>query len=66
MEDINTHLLFTVPHTHKVHESWDVHFFENAKFISEHVTIEVEPYGSQTHIDIPIEDENADHVDERH
>ncbi len=53
------------PQTHKVHESQDVHFFENAKSILECVTIEVEPYGSQTHVVIPIEDENADHVDER-
>ena len=52
------------PQTHKVHESQDDHFFENTKSILEHVTIEVEPHGSQTHIVIPIE-ENADHVNER-
>src|SRR5260221_2959627 len=53
------------PQTHKVHESQDVHFFENTKSILEHVTIEVEPHGSQTHIGVPIEGEHADHVDER-
>ncbi len=47
------------PQTCKVHKSWDVHFFKNAKSISECVTIEVEPYDSPTHVVIPIEDENG-------
>ncbi len=56
------------PQTCKVHKSWDVHFFENAKSISEHVTIEVEPYDSPTHVVIPVENEsvvNPDNIDRR-
>src|SRR5258707_5160000 len=56
------------PQTRKVHESRDVHFFENAKSISERVTIEVEPYDSPTHVVVPTEEDdviNAGDKDER-
>ncbi len=56
------------PQTCKVHESQDVHFFENVKSISECVTIEVEPYDSPTHIVVPVENEsvvNPYDIDER-
>jgi len=56
------------PQTRKVHESWDVHFFENAKSVLECVTIEVEPYDSPTHVVVPTEEDdviNAGDKDER-
>src|SRR5260221_4075892 len=56
------------PQTRKVHESRDVHFFENTKSVSERVTIEVEPYDSPTHMVVPTEEDdviNAGDKDER-
>jgi len=56
------------PQTRKVHKSWDVHFFKNAKSVSECVTIEVEPYDSPTHVVVPVENEsivNPDNIDRR-
>src|SRR5258708_1573789 len=56
------------PQTCKVHKSWDVHFFKNVKSVLEHVTIEIEPYDSPTHVVVPTEDENVvnfDNINER-
>jgi hypothetical protein len=45
------------PQTRKVHESRDIHFFEDGRNDSERVTIEVQSLDSQTHVRVPAEEE---------